>query len=93
MKKYVFIILSIWACGCSDKNIEYNLNEITKIDNKYIYKLKINDQRPSGEIYKILKNGDKRYIGKLSKGIPFGDWKNLDETGNVLEQIHYSNGH
>ena len=92
MKIYLFIVLLFCFCGCSNKDPEYNFNEITKIDNKYIYKLKGNDQSPTGKIYKILKNGEKRYIGKLSKGIPFGDWKNLDETGKILEQIHFSNG-
>jgi len=92
MKKYLFIVLFCWFCGCSDEDLEYNFIDITKIDNKYIYKLKENEQSPTGKIYKILNNGEKRYIGKLSKGIPFGDWKNLDETGNLLEQIHFSNG-
>ena len=92
MKKYLFIFLLVWIWGCLKKEIEYNFDEITKIDNKFIYTLKINNQRPSGKIYKILKSGEKLFIGKLSKGVPFGDWKLFNESGNILEQVHFSNG-
>tara|TARA_B100000424_G_C22846874_1_gene451682 strand:- start:193 stop:699 length:507 start_codon:yes stop_codon:yes gene_type:complete len=92
MKIHLIFLLLVWFCGCSNQNPEYDLNEIIKTESKYEYKLKGNDQSPTGKIYKILKSGEKKYIGELSKGIPFGDWKNLDEAGNVLEQVHFSNG-
>ena len=53
MKIYLFIVLLFWFCGCSNGDPEYNLNEITKIENKYIYKLKKNEQTPTGKFIKF----------------------------------------
>ena len=47
---------------------------------------------PSGKVYKILKNGEKKHVGKLSKGIPYGDWSKLNNEGDVLEIINFANG-
>ena len=54
-----------------------------KIENEFIYKT-LNEQTPSGNVYKVLKNGKKKHVGKLSKGIPYGDWSKLNNEGDVL---------
>ena len=53
MKIYLFIVLLFWFCGCSNKDLEYNFNEITKIENKYIYKLKKMIKVQPGKFIKI----------------------------------------
>ena len=94
--KYLVIVLFIFFYSCNtDKNNgsrEYNIENIIQIENRPLYKLLKDNNKPSGKIYQVLNNGDKKYIGQLSKGIPFGDWKKLNEQGQVLEQVHYSNG-
>ena len=85
MKKYFYIILSLlfWNCGSnSNSSIEYNIDEITQIDNKPLYKLTRNNSNPSGKIYQILNDGQKKYIGNLSNGVPFGDWSKLNQIGS-----------
>ena len=69
MKKYFYIILllAFWNCGnSSNSSIEYNIDEITQVDNKPLYKLITNNSNPSGKIYQILNDGQKKYIGNLS---------------------------
>ena len=63
MKKYFYIILLLisWNCG-SNSSIEYNIDEITQIDNKPLYKLIANNKMPSGKIYQILNNGQKNIL-------------------------------
>ena len=95
MKKYFYIILllAFWNCdNSSNSSIEYNIDEITQIDNKPLYKLITNNSNPSGKIYQILNDGQKKYIGNLSKGVPFGDWSKLNQNGQVVEKVHFSNG-
>ena len=94
MKKYFYIILlfAFWNCGSKSSSIEYNIDEITQIDNKPLYKLITNNKMPSGKIYQILNDGQKKYIGNLSKGVPFGDWNKLNQNGQVVEKVHFSNG-
>ena len=93
MKKYFYIILllSSWNCVSNDL-IEYNIDEVTQIDDEPLYKLIANNKMPSGKIYQILKDGQKKYIGNLSKGVPFGDWSKLNQNGQVVEKVHFSNG-
>ena len=102
--KYLVIVLFVFFYSCNtdknelaNKNLhngsrEYNIEDIIQIENRPLYKLLKDNNKPSGKIYQVLNNGDKKYIGQLSKGIPFGDWKKLNEEGQVLEQVHYSNG-
>ena len=92
-KKYFYIILllSSWNCVSNDL-IEYNIDEVTQIDDEPLYKLIANNKMPSGKIYQILKDGQKKYIGNLSKGVPFGDWSRLNQNGQVVEKVHYSKG-
>ena len=93
IKKYFYIILLLLSWNCSsNSSIEYNIDEITQIDNKPLYKLIANNKMPSGKIYQILNNGQKKYIGNLSKGVPFGDWSKLNQNGQVVEKVHFSNG-
>ena len=93
IKKYFYIILLLLSWNCSsNSSIEYNIDEITQIDNKPLYKLIANNKMPSGKIYQILNNGQKKYIGNLSKGVPFGDWSKLNQNGQVVEKVHYSKG-
>ena len=77
MNKYLTVISFIFLCNCSIKytTLEHNFEDLVKIEDKFIYLLKSNNQRPSGRVYKIL-NTVKKYIGKLSNGVPYGDWAN-----------------
>ena len=93
MNKYFYIILLLLSWNCSsNSSIEYNIDKITQIDNKPLYRLTINNSNPSGKIYQILNDGQKKYIGNLSKGVPFGDWSKLNQNGQVVEKVHFSNG-
>ena len=94
MNKYLIVISFIFLCNCSikDTTLEHNFEDLVKIEDKFIYLLKSNNQRPSGRVYKILNTGEKKYIGKLSNGVPYGDWAKLNNNGNVLEKINFLNG-
>ncbi len=81
----------LWNCSFDKKDPEYEFKDLIKIENEFIYKLRTN-QRPSGKVFKILKDGEKKYIGKLSNGIPYGDWSKLNTQGNVLEKTNFTNG-
>ena len=93
MKKYLFIILFniFWSCSSEEKRDEYDFNDLIKTENEFIYRT-LNKQMPSGNVYKLLNDGKKKYIGKLSKGIPYGDWSKLNNDGDVLETINFVNG-
>ena len=93
MKKYLFIILLVffWSCLLTEKSVEYDFNDLIKTENEFIYST-INNQTPSGNVYKVLNSGKKKYIGKLSKGVPYGDWSKLNDEGDVLEIINFANG-
>ena len=95
MKKcIIFLSLLLFGiCSCSSEKqiIEYDLNDLIKFENKFIYKT-LNKELPSGKVYKVLKSGKKKYIGKLSKGIPYGDWSKLNDEGDVLEIINFAKG-
>ncbi len=84
-------MIGIWNCSTEKNIVEYNFNDLIKIENEFIYKT-LNDQTPSGKVYKVLKNGKKKHVGKLSKGIPYGDWSKLNNEGDVLEIINFANG-
>ena len=93
MKKFLFniLLIGVWNCSFDKKDPEYDFEELIKIEKEFIYKLR-NNQRPSGKVYKILYNGEKKYIGKLSNGIPYGDWSKLNTKGNVIEKTNFTNG-
>ena len=93
MKKYLFIALlvGVWNCSFDKKDPEYDFEELIKIKDEFIYKLR-NNQLPTGEVFKILKNGEKKYIGRLSKGVPYGDWSKLNNKGDILEKTNFTNG-
>lgn len=93
MKKHLLVILFyvLWSCSTEKQVNEYNLSDLIKIENEYIYNT-LDNNLPSGKVYKILKNGKKKYIGKLSKGIPYGDWTKLNNEGDVSEIINFANG-
>ena len=93
MKKYLLIILlyGFWNCSSEKQIDEYDLNELIKSENEFIYKT-FKNEMPSGKVYKVLNSGKKKYIGKLSKGIPYGDWIKLNNKGDVLEIINFANG-
>ena len=93
MKRFLFIILFIgfWNCSLDKKDAEYDFEDLIKIENEFIYKMRTND-RPSGKVYMILNNGEKKYIGKLSDGIPYGDWSKLNTKGDVIERTNFTNG-
>ena len=93
MKKYlyIFLLFGIWSCSNEKKIVEYDLNDLIKIENEFFYKT-FNNRAPSGKVYKILKNGEKKHVGKLSKGVPYGDWSKLNNEGDVLEIINFANG-
>ena len=85
------MLFGIWNCSTEKKIVEYDLNDLIKIENEFIYKT-FNNRVPSGKVYKILKNGEKKHVGKLSKGVPYGDWSKLNNEGDVLEIINFANG-
>ena len=93
MKKFLFniLLIGVWHCSFDKRDPEYDFEELIKIEKEFIYKLRTN-QRPSGKVYKILQNGEKKYIGELSNGIPYGDWSKLNTKGNVIETTNFTNG-
>ena len=62
MKKcIIFLSLLLFGiCSCSSEKqiIEYDLNDLIKFENKFIYKT-LNKEMPSGKVYKVLKSGKK----------------------------------
>lgn len=93
MKRFLFSILliGVWNCSLDEKDAEFDFEDLIKIENEFIYKMRNND-RPSGKVYMILNNGEKKYIGKLSNGIPYGDWSKLNTKGDVIERTNFTNG-
>ena len=93
MKKYLLIILlyGFWNCSLKDQITEYDLNELIKSENEFIYKT-FKNEMPSGKVYKVIDSGEKKYIGKLSNGIPYGDWSKLNNEGDLLEIINFKDG-
>ena len=73
------------------KDAEYDFEDLIKIENEFIYKMRTND-RPSGKVYMILNNGEKKEEDKDWTKKLYPKIKNMDEESQsrlMVDKITY----